>query len=85
MPGLLGKERDPLDAPSANTSSLSSPPRSMGEPCQIEPLDPPAGSRPGEQVFVEGYASGQPDEELKPKKKVFEKLQVGGRAHTASG
>ena len=25
---------------------------------------------------LEGYEKGQPDEELKPKKKVFEKLQV---------
>lgn len=43
---------------------------------QVEPLDPPAGSAPGERVFVQGYEKGQPDEELKPKKKVFEKLQV---------
>lgn len=43
---------------------------------QVEPLDPPAGSAPGERVFVKGYEKGQPDEELKPKKKVFEKLQV---------
>lgn len=43
---------------------------------KVEPLDPPAGSAPGEQVFVKGYERGQPDEELKPKKKVFEKLQV---------
>lgn len=49
---------------------------SIGEPCQIEPLDPPAGSFPGERVFIEGYEGGQPDEELKPKKKVFEKLQA---------
>lgn len=42
----------------------------------MEPLDPPAGSAPGERVFVKGYEKGQPDEELKPKKKVFEKLQV---------
>lgn len=49
---------------------------SSGQPSQIEPLDPPAGSCPGEHVFVEGYESGQPDDELKPKKKVFEKLQV---------
>lgn len=27
-------------------------------------------------MFVKGYEKGQPDEELKPKKKVFEKLQV---------
>lgn len=43
---------------------------------KVEPLDPPAGSAPGERVFVKGYEKGQPDEELKPKKKVFEKLQV---------
>uniref|UniRef100_A0ABM5ESC6 Tyrosine--tRNA ligase n=1 Tax=Pogona vitticeps TaxID=103695 RepID=A0ABM5ESC6_9SAUR len=49
---------------------------STGHPCQIEPLDPPAGCRPGDRVFVEGFESGQPDDELKPKKKVFEKLQA---------
>ena len=43
---------------------------------KVEPLDPPAGSAPGERVFVKGSEKGQPDEELKPKKKVFEKLQV---------
>ncbi|XP_034358151.1 tyrosine--tRNA ligase, cytoplasmic isoform X1 [Arvicanthis niloticus] len=43
---------------------------------QVEPLDPPVGSAPGERVFVQGYEKGQPDEELKPKKKVFEKLQA---------
>nr|XP_020656296.1 tyrosine--tRNA ligase, cytoplasmic [Pogona vitticeps] len=49
---------------------------STGDPCQIEPLDPPAGCHPGDRVFVEGFESGQPDDELKPKKKVFEKLQA---------
>ncbi|KAK9957306.1 hypothetical protein ABG768_011565 [Culter alburnus] len=47
-----------------------------GEPRKVEPLDPPEGSAPGDRVFVEGYESGKPDDELKPKKKVFEKLQV---------
>lgn len=42
----------------------------------MEPLDPPEGSSPGEQVFVEGYETGKPDEKLNPKKKVWEKLQV---------
>lgn len=42
----------------------------------MEPLDPPAGCCAGERVYVEGYEGGEPDEELKPKKKVFEKLQV---------
>ncbi|ETE57734.1 Tyrosyl-tRNA synthetase, cytoplasmic, partial [Ophiophagus hannah] len=49
---------------------------SSGDPSQVEPLDPPAGSCPGERVFVEGFENGQPDDELKPKKKVFEKLQA---------
>ncbi|KAJ6654290.1 hypothetical protein lerEdw1_007211 [Lerista edwardsae] len=78
-----GAERDPLGALPANKPPLlpppSLPPPTTGEPCQIEPLDPPAGSCPGERVFVEGYESGQPDEELKPKKKVFEKLQADFR------
>nr|XP_042700665.1 tyrosine--tRNA ligase, cytoplasmic isoform X2 [Chrysemys picta bellii] len=52
---------------------------SLGEPRQVEPLDPPAGSCPGERVYVEGYESGQPDDELKPKKRVFEKLQADFR------
>ncbi|XP_044523927.1 tyrosine--tRNA ligase, cytoplasmic isoform X1 [Gracilinanus agilis] len=43
---------------------------------QVELLDPPSGSAPGERVFVEGFEKGQPDDELKPKKKVFEKLQA---------
>ncbi|EHB04567.1 Tyrosyl-tRNA synthetase, cytoplasmic [Heterocephalus glaber] len=47
-----------------------------GASCQVEPLDPPAGSAPGERVFVKGFEKGQADEELKPKKKVFEKLQA---------
>lgn len=55
-------------------------PRSIGEPRQVEPLDPPAGCCAGEHVYVEGYEDGEPDAELKPKKKVFEKLQVRGCA-----
>lgn len=51
---------------------------SLGEPRQVEPLDPPAGCCAGERVYVEGYEDGEPDDELKPKKKVFEKLQVRG-------
>ncbi|XP_051519984.1 tyrosine--tRNA ligase, cytoplasmic-like [Myxocyprinus asiaticus] len=47
-----------------------------GKPRKVEPLDPPEGSSPGDRVYVEGYESGKPDDELKPKKKVFEKLQV---------
>ncbi|XP_022104423.1 tyrosine--tRNA ligase, cytoplasmic-like [Acanthaster planci] len=46
------------------------------DPKQIEPLCPPEGSVPGQRVFIQGYESGKPDDELKPKKKVFEKIQV---------
>uniref|UniRef100_UPI00398F7D43 tyrosine--tRNA ligase, cytoplasmic n=1 Tax=Pristiophorus japonicus TaxID=55135 RepID=UPI00398F7D43 len=47
-----------------------------GEKRKVEPLIPPEGSAPGERVFVEGFENGTADDELKPKKKVFEKLQV---------
>uniref|UniRef100_A0A5S6M093 Tyrosine--tRNA ligase n=1 Tax=Xenopus tropicalis TaxID=8364 RepID=A0A5S6M093_XENTR len=46
---------------------------------QVEPLDPPTGSAPGERIYIEGYENGEPEGELKPKKKVFEKLQVDFR------
>ena len=46
------------------------------EPRAVEPLTPPEGCKPGDKVFVEGYNSGKPDDELKPKKKIWEKLQV---------
>lgn len=49
---------------------------SEGEQKRVEPLDPPEGSAPGDRIFVDGYTSGTPDDELKPKKKVFEKIQV---------
>ncbi|XP_065713161.1 tyrosine--tRNA ligase, cytoplasmic [Patagioenas fasciata] len=52
---------------------------SVGEPRQVEPLDPPSGCCAGERVYVEGYEDGEPDAELKPKKKVFEKLQADFR------
>lgn len=42
----------------------------------VEPLDPPADSVPGERVYVEGYETGNPDEILNPKKKIWDKLQV---------
>lgn len=38
-------------------------------------VEPPAGSKPGDQVFIEGHESGTPDAVLNPKKKVFEKIQ----------
>lgn len=46
------------------------------DPRCIEPIDAPEGSTPGDRVLVEGYENGEPDQELKPKKKVFEKIQV---------
>ena len=50
---------------------------SVDEPRQVEPLNPPTGSQPGERVFVEGYSSGSaPIEQLNPKKKIWEKLQT---------
>lgn len=36
--------------------------------------DPPAGAAIGERVTVEGF-SGEPDEQLNPKKKIFEQVQ----------
>jgi methionyl-tRNA synthetase len=41
---------------------------------QVELCEPPAGAAIGERVTVEGY-SGQPDEQLNPKKKIFEQIQ----------
>lgn len=44
----------------------------------VVPLDPPTDSKPGDRVFVEGYSHeqlGEPDEQLNPKKKVFETLK----------
>ncbi|XP_062612732.1 tyrosine--tRNA ligase, cytoplasmic-like, partial [Saccostrea cucullata] len=49
---------------------------SVDEPRAVEPLDPPQGSAPGDRVVFEGFEDGTPEEELKPKKKVWEKLQV---------
>lgn len=35
------------------------------------------------QVFVEGYETGSPDEQLNPKKKVWEKLSVDLKTSSA--
>ncbi|XP_059166403.1 tyrosine--tRNA ligase, cytoplasmic-like [Physella acuta] len=48
---------------------------SIEDPRQVEPLIPPEGSAPGDRVFIEGYNSIKPDDQLNPKKKVWEKLQ----------
>ena len=42
----------------------------------MEPLNPPKGSAPGDKVFIEGYNTGEPDAQLNPKKKVWDKIQV---------
>lgn len=49
---------------------------SVDEPKQVEPLVPPKDSKPGDRIVVEGYETGDPDDVLNPKKKVWEKLQV---------
>ncbi|XP_063402651.1 tyrosine--tRNA ligase, cytoplasmic-like [Mytilus trossulus] len=55
---------------------------SVAEPRAVEPLNPPEGSAPGERVFFEEHESGKPDEELKPKKKVWEQLQPDLRTNS---
>lgn len=40
----------------------------------IEFVNPPAGSKPGDKIFFEGY-DGTPEKQLNPKKKVWETLQ----------
>lgn len=45
---------------------------------QLTPLDPPADSKPGDQVSVEEYGHdkmGEPDAQLNPKKNIFEKIK----------
>lgn len=46
------------------------------EPRAVEPLIPPEGSAPGDRIYFDGHNSDKPDEQLNPKKKVWEKLQV---------
>jgi tRNA-binding EMAP/Myf-like protein len=43
----------------------------------VEPLSPPAGARPGDRVYFEGFHEGQPDAQLNPKKKIFETFKPG--------
>jgi len=47
---------------------------SRAEPKEVEPLNVPEGSAPGDRVVVDGEKEGMPDEVLNPKKKVWEKL-----------
>ena len=48
---------------------------SRDEPKEVEPLTAPEGSNPGDRCIIEGY-EGEPDEQLNPKKKVWEQLAV---------
>lgn len=58
---------------------------SREEPRAACPLAAPEGSVPGDRVFFDGHRDGQADEELKPKKKVWEKLQVDLRVNAEGG
>merc|ERR1711884_491115 len=50
---------------------------SRDDPKEVEPLSPPEGSNPGDKCFIEGFEDKDPDEQLNPKKKVWEKLAEG--------
>jgi hypothetical protein len=41
---------------------------------KVELVEPPADSAPGERVTAEGF-DGEPEEQLNPKKKIFEQIQ----------
>ncbi|CAG8520593.1 9075_t:CDS:10 [Funneliformis mosseae] len=43
----------------------------------VELVDPPPGSKPGDRAYFEGYEEGSPEPVLNPKKKVWETLQPG--------
>ncbi|KFM76959.1 Tyrosine--tRNA ligase, cytoplasmic, partial [Stegodyphus mimosarum] len=49
---------------------------SREEPREVELLCPPNNSKPGDRVFVEGYENSEPDDQLNPKKKIWESLQA---------
>ncbi len=54
--------------------AATSPPEG-GEGARVELVEPPAGSKPGDKVSVEGFQQGEPDEQLNPKKRVFESVR----------
>ncbi|WFD33096.1 G4 quadruplex nucleic acid binding protein [Malassezia sp. CBS 17886] len=47
----------------------------LGRDGGVEPVAPPAGSEPGDRVYVEGYDDMEPLDVLNPKKKIFEAIQ----------
>lgn len=42
---------------------------------KVEFVEPPAGSKPGDKVFFEGFGDEEPLKQLNPKKKIWEQLQ----------
>lgn len=77
-----------LDATQTRRCVLTScPPAALGMgvalngvtlPCpgvQVELVEPPAGAAIGERLRVDGFDCSQPDEQLNPKKKVFEAVR----------
>ncbi|AMD21306.1 HER027Wp [Eremothecium sinecaudum] len=42
---------------------------------KVEFVSPPAGSKPGDKVFFEGFGNDEPAKQLNPKKKIWEQLQ----------
>ncbi|KAJ1951292.1 G4 quadruplex nucleic acid binding protein, partial [Linderina macrospora] len=43
----------------------------------VEFVEPPAGSKPGDRVYFEGFEGQEPEPVLKPKQKIFETIQPG--------
>ncbi|SCU96883.1 LAMI_0F08086g1_1 [Lachancea mirantina] len=41
----------------------------------VEFVQPPAGSKPGDKIFFEGFGDEEPLKQLNPKKKIWEQLQ----------
>lgn len=41
----------------------------------LEIIEPPTGSKPGDRVYFRGHEHEVPEEQLNPKKKIFEQIQ----------
>ncbi|KAI0335930.1 nucleic acid-binding protein [Cubamyces sp. BRFM 1775] len=48
-----------------------------GKDAGIELVQPPAGAKPGDRVYFEGFEANEPLSQLNPKKKIFETIQPG--------
>ncbi|PVU90240.1 hypothetical protein BB561_004956 [Smittium simulii] len=44
---------------------------------KVEFVEPPAGSKPGDRVYFEGFDGQEPETLLNPKKKIWETIQTG--------